>query len=147
MEKSEAVINPDVGSYEKKPSKPKVKVWVMVVVVLVVISVSGIGLNFFYNSIYNSPQFVVIATEATYHSPSWDLRYTIANNGEEGGFVTVKCTFTDSAGTVTWLDTPYITADFTTTFGRQIITGGDPSGEVDFSCEITGHGDPPVPPR
>jgi hypothetical protein len=147
LEKSDVVIEPEVASDVKKTSRPKVKAWVIIVVVFVVIIVSGIGLNFIYNSIYNSPQFVIVDTEATYHSPSWRCTYTIANNAEEGGFVTVTCTFTDSAGTVTWSETNYIPADFTTTFGRQIIIGGDPTGEVDFSCEITGQGDIPVPPH
>ena len=52
--------------------------------------------------------------------------------------MSVVCTFTDTAGTVTWYDSFYIDASSywveTTTFS----TGGDPNGGYDFSINIVG---------
>ena len=119
-----------------RPKKRKVKTWVIVVVILVVIVISAIGLYLLYNEINGSPKFIIEDKDVNYRNGQWECVYMITNTGGKAGNVTVMCTFTDTADTVTWYDSFYIDAGSywveTTTF----TTGGDPNGPYDFSIKI-----------
>ena len=125
-----------VRPIQMRPSERKVKTWVIVVMILVVIVVSAIGLYLLYNEINGSPKFVIEDKEVNYRNNQWECVYIIANTGGKAGNVTVMCTFTDTAGSVTWYDSLYIHAGSYWIETTTVTTGGDPNGSYDFSIEF-----------